>query len=54
MDTGIDLSKATTQTAIKLKPGQQIDMGEGVRIDFLNGTIRFLNKDRVVHSFPMN
>jgi hypothetical protein len=54
MGTGIDLSKATTQTAIKLKPGQQIDMGDGVRIDLSGGQIRFLNGEQVVHSFPMN
>ncbi len=54
MGTAIDISGATTQTAIKLKPGQQIDMGDGVRIDLSGGQIRFLNGERVVHSFPMN
>lgn len=54
MGTGIDMSKADTSTAIKLKPGQQIELGDGVRIDYAGGQIRFLNAGRVVHQFPMN
>jgi hypothetical protein len=56
MGTAIDTSEATTQTAIRLKAGQQISLDETdtIKIDFSNGAIRFLNKDRVVHSFPMN
>lgn len=53
MTTAIDMTNAETSTAIKLKPGQQIDLGDGVRIDYANGQIRFLNAGRVIHQFPM-
>lgn len=53
MTTAIDMTKAETSTAIKLKRGQQIELGDGVRIDYADGQIRFLNAGRVIHQFPM-
>jgi hypothetical protein len=53
MGTGIDTTAAQTQTAIKLKAGQQIELGDGIRIDYKDGQIRFLNGTRVVHQFAM-
>jgi hypothetical protein len=53
MGTGIDTTDAQTKTAIKLKAGQQIELGDGIRIDYKDGQIRFLNGTRVVHQFAM-
>ena len=52
----IDTTGAETKTAIRLKEGQRIELDATgqIKIDFAAGQIRFLNGERVVHSFPMN
>ena len=51
-----DTTGAETKSAIRLKEGQRIELDATgqIKIDFTNGQIRFLNGERVVHSFPMN
>lgn len=53
LGTAIDTTEANTQTAIKLAPGQKIDMGNGVTIDYANNAIRFMKNGVVIHNFPM-
>lgn len=53
VDVAIDTSKSSTKTAMRLKEGQQVELADGIRIDFASGQIRFLNGTRVIHQFPM-
>jgi hypothetical protein len=52
----IDTTGAETKTAIRLKEGQRIELDATgqIKIDFTAGQIRFLNGERVVHSFAMD
>ncbi|MFY8044684.1 MAG: hypothetical protein ACOVOD_17335 [Rhodoferax sp.] len=52
----LDTTGADTKSAIRLKQGQRIELDSYglIRIEYDKGAIRFLNGDRVVHSFPMN
>jgi hypothetical protein len=52
----LDTTGADTTTAIRLKEGQRIELDATgqIKIDFSEGRIRFLNGERVVHSFAMN
>lgn len=53
---GLDTTGASTQSAIRLREGQRVELDATgqISIDFSGGQIRFLNGNRVVHSFPMD